>query len=344
MFRTANVPGSVKIKVVGLGGAGCNAVTRMVQEHIRGVDFIAMNTDTRHLAITEAATRIQLGKGITQGLGAGGEYAYGLRAAEESGAEIEQAIGGADMIFITAGMGGGTGTGAAPFVAELAMKSGALTVAIVTKPFKFEGNHRMQVAEEGIKNLAPKVDTLIIVPNERLLELADPGTSVESAFKMADEVLFQGVKSIAEIIMIPGLINIDFASVRTVMKDAGPAWISIGKASGANRAIDAAKNALTSRLMDISVEGATRVLYNITGGDNLTLMEVQRAAEIIQGAVDPHANIIFGVITDPSLGNEVRLTLIAAGFTNREHEIEQLLKVSKSEAELQVPPFLRQHR
>jgi cell division protein FtsZ len=257
----------------------------------------------------------------------------GRRAAEESHDEIKQAIAGADMVFITAGMGGGTGTGSAPLVAEIAKQSGALTIAFVTKPFKFEGTHRNQVAEEGISNLIDKVDALIIIPNESLLEISDQMTSIDSAFKMADEVLFHGVRAIAEVVTVPGLINVDFASVRTVMKDAGPAWMSIGKGSGSNRAVDAAKKALTSPLMDISIQGAKRVLYNITSGGNLTLAEVKSAAEIIQRAVDPQANIIFGVVIAPSMGNEVQLTLIATGFTtkealatNREKEIMRLLK------------------
>jgi cell division protein FtsZ len=333
MARTSYVPGPVKIKVIGLGGAGCNAVTRMVREQIHGVEFIVMNTNAQHLAITEVPIRIQLGEQITRGIGAGGDHELGRRAAEESHDEIKQAIAGADMVFITAGMGGGTGTGSAPLVAEIAKQSGALTIAFVTKPFKFEGTHRNQVAEEGISNLIDKVDALIIIPNESLLEISDQMTSIDSAFKMADEVLFHGVRAIAEVVTVPGLINVDFASVRTVMKDAGPAWMSIGKGSGSNRAVDAAKKALTSPLMDISIQGAKRVLYNITSGGNLTLAEVKSAAEIIQRAVDPQANIIFGVVIAPSMGNEVQLTLIATGFTtkealatNREKEIMRLLK------------------
>jgi cell division protein FtsZ len=338
MARTNYVSGPVKIKVIGLGGAGCNAVTRMVREQIHGVEFIVMNTNARHLAITEVPIRIQLGKQITRGIGAGGDHKLGRRAAEESRDEIKQAITGADMVFITAGMGGGTGTGSAPLVAEIARQNGALTIAFITKPFKFEGNHRNQVAEEGISNLIDKVDTLIIIPNERLLEISDQRTSIDSAFKIADEVLFNGVRAIAEVITVPGLINVDFASVRTVMKDAGPAWMSIGKGSGSNRAVDAAKKALTSSLMDISIEGAKRVLFNVTGSSNLALSEVKSAAEVIQQSVDPQANIIFGVVIDPNMGNEVQLTLIATGFTtkealatNREKEIVQLIKGIKNE-------------
>ena len=338
MARTNYVSGPVKIKVIGLGGAGCNAVTRMVREQIHGVEFIVMNTNAEHLAITEAALRIQMGRRVTQGMGAGGDHELGRRAAEESRDEINQVVTGADMVFVTAGMGGGTGTGSAPLVAEIARKSGALTITVVTLPFKFEGNHRKEVAEEGIANLIDKVDTLIIIPNQRLLELSDKMTSIDSAFRMADEVLFHGVRAIAEVVTVPGLINVDFASIRTVMKDAGPAWMSIGKSSGSNRAVDAAKKALTSPLMDISIEGAKRVLFNVTGSSNLALSEVKSAAEVIQQSVDPQANIIFGVVIDPNMGNEVQLTLIATGFTtketlatNREKEIVRLIKGIKNE-------------
>ncbi|MFH1016431.1 MAG: cell division protein FtsZ, partial [Chloroflexota bacterium] len=246
MAKTSYVPSPAKIKVVGIGGGGCNAITRMVREQIRGVEFIAMNTDAQHLAVTEAALRIQLGERTTHGLGAGGDHILGRKAAEESRDEIKQVVTGADMVFVTAGMGGGTGTGSAPLVAEIAEQSGALTIAMVTKPFSFEGVHRNQVAEEGITNLIDKVDTLIIIPNDRLLQLCDQKTSIDEAFKMADEVLFHGVQAIAEVVTVPGLINLDFAGIRTVMEDAGPAWMSIGRGSGPGRAVDAAKKALAS--------------------------------------------------------------------------------------------------
>jgi len=348
MSRQSYVPSGAQIKVVGLGGAGCNAITRMVREQIRGVEFIAMNTDAQHLAITEAAVRIQLGERITRGLGAGGDHILGAKAAEESRDEIRQAIAGADMVFLTAGMGGGTGTGAAPLTAELAKQSGALTIAVVTKPFTFEGAHRNRTAEEGIMNLIDTVDTLIIIPNDRLLDLCDQKTGVDSAFKMADEVLFHGVQAIAEVVTVPGLINLDFADVRTVMKDAGPAWMSIGHGSGPNRAVDAAKSALASPLLDISINGARGVLFNVSGGSNLSLFEVNDAAEVIRHSVDPDANVIFGVVLDPRMGNDVQLTLIATGFATKEalagatweKEITRLLK-GKSEDELKVPAFMR---
>ncbi len=349
MAKTSYVPSPARIKVIGMGGAGCNAITRMVREQIRGVEFIAMNTDVQHLAITEAATRIQLGERITRGLGAGGDHEIGMKAAEESRDEIKEAVSGADMVFLTCGMGGGTGTGAISVVAETVKHSGALTIAVVTRPFGFEGVHRNQVADEGILKLVDKVDTLIIIPNDRLLDLCDQKTGVDSAFKFADEVLCNGVQAIAEVITVPGLINLDFADVRTVMKDAGPAWMSMGRGSGQNRAVDAAKEALSSPLLDISIEGAKGVLFNVTGGGNLSLFEVNEAAEVVRQAVDPDANIIFGVVMEPNMGNEIRITLVATGFatrealtgTMREKEITRLLKGLKSEEELNVPAFMR---
>lgn len=352
MAKTSYVPSGAKIKVIGLGGGGCNAVTRMVREQVRGVEVIAMNTDAQHLAITEAAVRIQLGERTTRGLGAGGDHILGQKAAEESRDEIKQAVIGADMVFVTAGMGGGTGTGSIPIVAQIAKQSGALTIAVVTTPFTFEGTHRGQVAENGTIDLSDKVDTLIIIPNDRLLDLCDQKMSVDGAFKMADEVLFHGVQAIAEVVTVPGLINLDFADVRTVMKDAGPAWMSIGRGSGQNRAKNAAKEALSSPLLDVSIAGSKGVLFNITGGSNLTLFEVNEAAEVIRQAVDPEANVIFGVVLDPNMGNDVRLTLIATGFATKEalagaaweREITKLLKGIKSEEELGVPSFLRYRR
>jgi len=339
MSKTSYVPSGAKIKVIGLGGAGCNAVTRMTQEKIRGVEFIAMNTDAQHLAITEAAVRLQLGERLTRGLGAGGDHRMGRKAAEESRDEIKQVVSGADMVFIAAGMGGGTGTGSAPLVAEMAKQSGALTIAVVTKPFSFEGMHRKQTAEEGIMNLVEKVDTLIVIPNDRLLTLCDQKTGVDGAFKMADQCLHHAVQAIAEVVTVPGLINLDFADIRTVMKDAGPAWMSTSRASGANRAVDAAKQVLASPLLDVSMEGAKGVLFNVAGSQNLTLFELNRAADVIRGAVDPDANVIFGVVLDPNMGNEIRLTLIATGFASkdvftgsaRDKEISRLLRGIKIE-------------
>ena len=349
MSKTNFVPTGAKIKVIGLGGAGCNAVTRMVREQIRGVEFIAMNTDAQQLAVVEASLRLQLGERLCKGQGAGGEPTNGQKAAEESRDEIREAILGADMVFVTAGMGGGTGTGSAPVVAEIAKQSGALTIGIVTKPFSFEGNHRRKQAEAGIDALREKVDTLVIIPNDRLLALCDQKTSIDGAFKAADEVLHHGVQAIAEVITNPGLINLDFADIRTIMKDAGPAWMSIGKGTGPNRAVDAAKCALASPLLDVSMQGAKGVLFNITGGSNLTLFEVNAAAEIIKQNVDPDANVIFGVAMDGNMNQEVRLTLIATGFgvdstmsgAQREREITQALKNLKTSEQYDTPSFLR---
>ncbi len=339
-----------KIKVIGLGGGGCNAVTRMVQEEIQGVEFIAVNTDAQSMAVTEAPTRIQLGERVTRGLGVGGDHILGQKAAEESRDELKEAIIGADMVFLTCGMGGGTGTGAAPTVAEIAKQSGALTIAVVTKPFTFEGTHRCKIAEEGIAQLLGKVDTLIIIPNDRLLDLCDQKTGVDNAFKLADDVLRHGVQAISDVITVPGMINLDFADVKAVMKDAGPAWMSIGRGSGQNRAIEAAKEALASPLLDVSAGGSKGVLFNVVGGTNLTLFEVNEAAEVIKQAVDPEANIIFGVAHDPAMDKEVKITLIATGFAAKEaaagvgqdEELSKLLtNLKKSEDELDVPSFLR---
>ncbi len=351
MAKTSFNLNPAKIKVIGLGGGGCNAVTRMVREGIRGVEFIGMNTDAQAMALTEAPVRIQIGERLTKGLGVGGDHIAGHKAAEEDRDEIKEVISGADMVFITAGMGGGTGTGAAPVVAETAKQSGALTIAVVTKPFSFEGAHRTKVAEEGIDNLLGKVDTLIIIPNDRLLDLCDNKTGVDNAFKLADDVLRHGVQAISEVITVPGVINLDFADIKAIMKDAGPAWMSIGRGSGQNRATDAAKEALASPLLDVAVNGATGVLFNIVGGTNLTLFEVNEAAEVIKQAVDPEANIIFGVAHDENMEKEVQITLIATGFTaartgligagqNKEFT-DALINLKNREDELDVPSFLR---
>jgi cell division protein FtsZ len=349
MAKTAFNPSPARIKVIGLGGGGCNAITRMVREQIRGVEFIGMNTDAQALSITEAPIRVQLGEKLTRGLGVGGDHNVGQKAAEENRDEIKELLTGSDMVFITCGMGGGTGTGAAPVVAEVSKQTGALTIAVVTKPFTFEGVHRNEVADEGIVRLLGKVDTLIIIPNDRLLDLCDQKTVVDNAFKMADDVLRHGVQAIAEVITVPGLINLDFADVKTVMQDAGPAWMSIGFGASKNRAVDAAKEALASPLLDVSIAGAKGVLFNVAGGTGLTLFEVNEAADVIKEAVDPSANIIFGVVQDPTMGDEMRITLIATGFASklgmagvsREDELLDLLKGLKSEEELDMPAFLR---
>ncbi len=350
MAKSSFTLNPAKIKVIGLGGGGCNAVTRMVQEEIQGVEFIAMNTDAQAMALTEAPTRIQLGERLTRGLGVGGDHHLGQKAAEESRDDLKGVVTGSDMVFITAGMGGGTGTGAAPTVAEIAKQSGALTIAVVTKPFAFEGQNRCTVAEEGINNLIDKVDTLIIIPNDKLLDLCDQKTGVDNAFKMADDVLRHGVQAISDVITVPGVINLDFADVNAVMKDAGPAWMSIGTGTGQNRATDAAKEALASPLLDVSASGSKGVLFNIVGDSSLTLFEVNEAAEVIKQAVDPEANIIFGVAHDPSMDKELKITLIATGFIAKEgmaglakdDELAEFLTNLKTrEDELDVPSFLR---
>jgi cell division protein FtsZ len=351
MAKTSFIPNPARIKVFGCGGGGCNAVTRMVREEIQGVEFIAVNTDAQALAITEAPVRVQIGEKVTRGLGAGGDHNVGQKAAEESRDDLKELMSGADMVFVTAGMGGGTGTGSAPIVAQVAKESGALTIAVVTKPFTFEGTHRTKVALEGISRLLGKVDTLIIIPNDRLLDLCDNKTGVDAAFKMADDVLRHGVQAISEVITVPGMINLDYADVKAVMKDAGPAWMSIGRGAGKNRAADAARAALASPLLDVTVEGAKGVLFNVVGGPDLTLFEVNEAAEVIKQAVDPDANIIFGVASQNNMGDDVRITLIATGFTTanqldskEDDEVTRQLKSIKTEDELDLPSFLRRAR
>ena len=346
MSKQIYTPTPAKIKAIGIGGGGCNAITRMVREGIKGVDFIATNTDGQALSLAEAPTRIQLGEKLTRGLGAGGDYKVGAKAAEESHQIIEELVEGADMVFVSAGMGGGTGTGGIPVVAEIAKQSGALSIAVVTKPFAFEGAHRAQVAEEGLVNLSNKVDTLIIIPNDRLLQLCDAKTTIDSAFKLADDALLLGVQAISEVVTIPGLINLDFADIKSVMKDAGPAWMSVGKGSGQNRAAEAAKAALASPLLDVSVKGARGVLFNITGGPSLTLFECNEAAQVISQAVDPDANVIFGVVFDSKMDSEIRITVIATGFSTQygkgapnAEELRRLIK--GGDATLDVPTFLR---
>jgi cell division protein FtsZ len=310
------VPGRVaNIKVIGVGGGGSNAVNRMIASDVIGVEFWSINTDAQALTLADAPRRLQIGQKLTRGLGAGGNPAIGQKAAEESRDEIATALEGADLVFITAGMGGGTGTGAAPIVAEVAKEMGALTVGVVTRPFIFEGRRRTSQAEQGIEGLKSRVDTLIIIPNNKLLEVIPEQTPMQDAFRYADDVLRQGVQGISDIITIPGLINVDFADVRAVMADAGSALMGIGIGSGKSRAREAAIAAISSPLLESSIEGARGVVFNITGGSDLTLHEVNAAAETIYEVVDPNANIIFGAVIDDRLQGEVRLTVIATGFT-----------------------------
>jgi cell division protein FtsZ len=306
---------AARIKVIGVGGGGSNAVNRMIASDIEGIEFWTMNTDAQALSHSDATRRIQLGQKLTRGLGAGGNPAIGQKAAEESREEIANALEGADLVFITAGMGGGTGTGAARIVAEVAKEMGALTVGVVTRPFTFEGRRRTNQAEEGISGLQSQVDTLIIIPNDKLLQAINEQTPVQEAFRIADDVLRSGVQGISDIITIPGLINVDFADVRTVMADAGSALMGIGEGSGKSRAREAAIQAITSPLLESSIEGARGVVLNITGGSDMTLIEVNTAAETIYEVVDPNANIIFGAVIDPQMQGEMRITVIATGFT-----------------------------
>ena len=302
------------IKVVGVGGAGVNAVNRMIEAGLSGVEFIAVNTDAQALLMSDADIKLDIGRQLTRGLGAGSDPEVGRGAAIEHLEEIEEVLKGADMVFITAGKGGGTGTGASPVIAEVAKNLGALTIGIVTRPFEFEGRHRAVQADAGIQKLKDKVDTLIIIPNERLLALGDPKTTMVDAFKMADEVLMHGVQGITDLINVPGLINTDFADVRMVMNNAGSAIMGIGVASGEGRALNAARHAITSPLLEASIEGARGVLLNIAGGSNLGLLEVNEAASAIASVAHPDANIIFGSVIDETLGDQVRVTVIAAGF------------------------------
>ncbi len=309
------------IRVVGVGGGGSNAVNRMIRAEMMGVEFIACNTDAQALLQSDAPHKIRIGDKMTRGLGAGGDSSIGQRAAEEDTEKIADALRDSDMVFITAGLGGGTGSGAAPVVAEIAKELGALTIGVVTKPFSFEGNRRKLVAEKAADELRAKVDTLITIPNDRLKDVVQKNTSIVDAFRVVDDVLRQGVQGISDIITVPGLINLDFADVRTIMKDAGSALMGIGRASGENRAIEAARQAIASPLLEVNINGAQGILFNITGSSNLSLHEVTEAAEEIRAAADPEANIIFGTSFNERLGDEVMITVIATGFDgNRRHE------------------------
>lgn len=356
--------GTATIKVIGVGGAGNNAVNRMIDTGIKGVDFIAVNTDRQALQTSKASTKIQIGEKITRGLGAGANPDIGAQSAEESKSEIAEVLRGADMVFVTAGMGGGTGTGAAPIVASTAKEMGILTIGVVTKPFTFEGKKRLSQAERGIESLKGKVDTLVVIPNDKLLQIIDRKTSIIEAFKMADDILRQGVQGISDLIAIPGLVNLDFADVKTIMLNQGMAHMGVGRAAGENRAEDAAKEAIQSPLLETSIEGAKGVIINITGGEDLGLHEVNTAAELVQRSVDPEANIIFGTVTDASMSDEIQITVIATGFeTNGEsissigvenivsktwekkiNSIPASTETSSSQNDLDIPSFLRKNK
>lgn len=303
-----------RIKVIGVGGGGSNAVNRMIDEGIQGVEFIIANTDAQALKNAKAPTRVRLGDKLTRGLGAGGDPEVGRKAAEESADELYKVMQGADMVFVTAGMGGGTGTGAAPVVAQIAKESGALTIGVVTRPFTFEGGRRLSSAEAGIGKFKEHADTLIAIPNDRLLQIADKRASLQDAFRLADDVLHQGIQGISELITIPGLINLDFADVRAIMSEGGAALMAVGTGTGDERAKKAAEDAISSKLLDITIDGARGVLFNVTGGPNMTLFEVNQAAAIIRETAHPDVNMIFGAVIDPNLGDDIRITVIATGF------------------------------
>ncbi|MBI2887686.1 MAG: cell division protein FtsZ [Chloroflexi bacterium] len=356
--REGTAPGGDRqaiIKVVGVGGGGSNAINRMIAERIAGVEFIAINTDAQALLRSEAPLRIRIGDNLTKGLGVGGDPAKGERAARESFDDLSEALESSDMVFITAGMGGGTGTGAAPLVAQVAREVGALTVAVVTKPFSFEGSKRRMVAEDGIQKLQEQVDTLIVIPNDRLLAITDKRLPLVEAFKLADDVLRQGIQGISEVITVPGDINLDFADVKSIMQNAGHALMAIGWGTGEDRAAEAARAAISSPLLDVSIDGASGVLFNVTGDESLALHEVNEAAEIIAKAVDPDANIIFGTVIDPRMDGKLKITLIATGFQGNalgarlvgqdEQVVTRLTPRSAEEvSDLDIPPFLRRAR
>jgi cell division protein FtsZ len=314
MQRAPELENVACIKVVGVGGGGCNAINRMISQGVTGVDFIAVNTDNQALLLSNAAVRVRIGDKLTRGLGAGGDPEQGEKAATESADELYEVLTGSDMVFVTAGMGGGTGTGAAPVIAKVARDMGALTIGVVTRPFLFEGSHRTNSAEQGIERLKEHVDTLIVIPNDRLLELTDKRVSLKDSFRMADDVLRQGIQGISELITIPGLINLDFADVKTIMSEGGAALMAVGRGEGDDRARMAAEQAISSRLLDVTIDGARGILFNVTGGPDMSLYEVNQAAAIIRETAHPDANMIFGAVIDETMGDEMRITVIATGF------------------------------
>ncbi len=341
------------IKVVGIGGGGSNAVSRMVEAGVSGVEFVAVNTDAQALLMTDADVKIHIGSKATRGLGAGADPRMGVAAAQESRDELKEALKGADMVFVTAGEGGGTGTGGAPVVAEIGRELGALTVGVVTRPFGFEGRLRADQAEQGIQSLRENVDALIVIENDRLLQVVERSTPVTDAFRMVDDILRQGVQGITDVITVPGLINVDFADVQTIMRDAGSALMGIGVASGENRAVEAARGAISSPLLETSLDGATGILLSITGGPDLGLAEVEEAAQVVTGVADPNVNVIFGAVVDEGMGEEVRVTAIATGFGGRprRRRVEAAVGAeerppfrapSVSDVDIDIPSFLKE--
>jgi cell division protein FtsZ len=335
------IPGEnfAQIKVIGVGGGGSNAVNRMINEGLGGVEFIVVNTDAQALMLSRAKTRVRIGDKLTRGLGAGGNPEMGRKAAEESQDELYEVLRGADMVFIACGMGGGTGTGAAPIVAQIAKELGALTIGVVTRPFTFEGSRRAQMANAGIENLKAQVDTLIVIPNDRLLQIADKRSTLQQAFSLADEVLRQGIQGISELITVPALINLDFADVKTIMSEGGAALMAVGRAVGDDRARKAAEQAIQSGLLDVTIDGARGILFNITGGTDLTLFEINEAAAIIKESAHPEVNLIFGAQIDDNMGDEVRITVIATGFeqSRAERRIQQQQPTTQQRPQVQQP-------
>jgi cell division protein FtsZ len=354
-----SVENFARIKVLGMGGGGSNAVNRMIMEGIQGVEFVAVNTDSQALMLSDSPMRIRIGEKLTKGLGSGGDPEIGRKAAEESSDDLYEVMRGADMIFLTAGMGGGTGTGATPIAASIAREVGALTIGVVTRPFTFEGSRRAKVAEDGIEQLKQEVDTLIVIPNDRLLQIVDKRASLQEAFRVADDVLRQGIQGISELITVPGLINLDFADVRSIMSEGGAALMAVGHGSGDNRAVDAAQMAISSQLLDVTIDGARGILFNVTGGADLSLFEVNEAAEIIRQTAHPEVNIIFGAVIDESLDDQVHITVVATGFdttvapsstrrrpaavspaaSERQSTSQQTRQQARPQIEMQIPQF-----
>lgn len=342
MQRAPEIENFARIRVVGVGGGGSNAVDRMIGEGVTGVDFIAINTDSQALLMSKAQTRVRIGEKLTRGLGSGGNPEIGQKAARETIDDLNEVLKGSDMVFITAGMGGGTGSGAAPIVAGSAKEQGALTIGVVTKPFLFEGTQRAQIAERGIEELKANVDTLIVIPNDRLLQLTDKRMTLYESFRLADDILRQGIQGISELITVPGLINLDFADVRAVMAESGAALMAVGRGEGDERAREAAEQAVSSRLLDVTIDGARGILFNVTGGPDLSLYEVNLAASIIRETAHPDANLIFGAVVDDSLGDEMRITVIATGFDtvspSRRHVLQRRYRQEQSKQEAHPSP------
>ena len=339
MPRSSPTESFAQIRVVGVGGGGSNAVNRMIAEGLSGVDFIAINTDAQALMLADAPQRVRIGDKLTRGLGVGGDSEMGRKAAEESADELYEVLQGSDMVFITAGMGGGTGTGASPVIARVAKEMDALTIGVVTRPFGWEGAVRGETARTGIEQLKEAVDTLIVIPNDRLLEITDKRVSLQDAFSLADDVLRQGIQGISELITVPGLINLDFADVRTIMSEGGAALMAVGRASGENRAVEAAQQAISSRLLDITIDGARGILFNVTGGPDLSLFEVNEAASIIKQTAHPNVNLIFGAVIDDKMGDEIRITVIATGFDGTDPRPRSARATFSESVEFSVPTF-----